>query len=97
MARDLTKAASKNSKVLFENDRVRVVELNWKKGLKIDMHSHPAYFAYGITSLKYKSTSKDGKVARRSVKKGQVLWYEAESHAVESVGDTGRALTVELK
>ena len=97
MARDLTKAASEHSKVLFENDKVRVIELNWKKGLKLDMHTHPTYFVYGIASLKYKSTSKDGKVAKRGVKKGEVLWYEAESHAVESVGDEGRALIVELK
>jgi quercetin dioxygenase-like cupin family protein len=97
MPRDLSKAAPKNMKVLFENERVRVVELNWKKGLKLPMHSHPEYFTYGITSLKYKSTSNDGKVAKRGLKKGEVKWYAAESHAVESVGDTGRAIVVELK
>src|SRR5579859_4344349 len=97
MARNLTDAASKNSKMLLENEKVRVVEIKWKKGLKIPMHSHPAYFAYGITLLKYKSTSKDGKVTRRTIKKGELLWYEAESHAVESIGETGSALIVELK
>lgn len=97
MPRDVAKAASKYSKVLFENDKVRVVELNWKKGLKIEMHSHPTYLAYAVTPLKYKSTSPDGKTQNRSLKKGEVSWYDAESHAVESLGTTGRALLVELK
>ncbi len=83
--------------MFFENDVVRVVELNWKKGLKIEMHSHPTYFAYGITPLKYKSTSPAGKTQNRSLKKGEVRWYAAESHAFESAGSTGRALIVELK
>ena len=97
MPRDVAKAASKYSKVLFENGKVRVVELNWKKGLKIEMHSHPTYLAYAVTPLKYKSTSPDGKTQNRSLKKGEVSWYDAESHAVQSLGTTGRALLVELK
>ncbi|MDA4125455.1 MAG: hypothetical protein OK438_08455 [Thaumarchaeota archaeon] len=97
MPKDIAKAAADSAKVLFENDKVRVIELNWKKGLKIDTHAHPNYFGYGITSLKYKSKSPDGKVKNRTLKKGEVAWYEAESHAVESTGATGRALIVELK
>ena len=69
---DMTKAAPKASRVLFENDDVRVIELNWKKGLKVEMHSHPKYFAYAITAIRYKSTSPDGKTVKRSIKKGEV-------------------------
>ena len=94
---DMTKAAPKASRVLFENDDVRVVELNWRRGLKVEMHSHPDYFTYGITAIKYKSTSPDGKTVKRSIKKGEVQWYPAESHAVESTGVLGRAIIVELK
>jgi beta-alanine degradation protein BauB len=97
MSKDVHKAASKYSKILLENDSIRVIELNWKKGLKIDMHSHPKYFTYAITPLKYKSTSPDGKTQSRSMKKGEITWYDAESHSVESTGTTGRALVVELK
>ena len=97
MSQDVHKAGSKYSKVLLENDSVRVIELNWKKGLKIDTHSHPKYFAYAITPLKYKSTSPGGKTQSRSMKKGEITWYDAESHSVESTGTTGRALIVELK
>ncbi len=61
------------TKVLFENDVVRVVELSWKKGLKIEMHSNHTYFAYGITPLKYKSTSPAGKTQNRSLKKARYV------------------------
>ena len=97
MSQDMHKAASKYSKVLLDNDNVRVVELNWKKGLKIEMHAHPKYFAYGLIPVKYKSTSPDGKTRTRSMKKGQLAWYEPESHSVESTGTTGKAIIVELK
>ncbi len=97
VSRDVVKAASKYSNVLLENDRVRDFEINWKNGLKIEMHSHPAYLTYAITPFKYKSTSPEGKTERRSMKKGEISWHGAESHAVESVGTGGRALIVELK
>jgi hypothetical protein len=97
MPRDFAKAAPKNAKVIFENDRIRVVELSWKQGLNIPMHSHPANFVYAITPLRYKSTSPGGKAERRSLKTGGISWSDGESHAVEVLGEVGRALVVELK
>lgn len=96
MPKSMTKAAGKAATVLFENEAVRVVELNWKKGLKIDMHTHPRYFVFGIAGIKYKSTSPDGKTRNRTVKKGEVVWSEPESHSVVSSG-SGTALVVEIK
>ncbi len=96
MAKKLTHVAPEVSKVLFENDRVRVVELNVKKGTKIEMHTHPAYFAFAVTPFDYKSTSAGGKTERRKVKKSGVDWRDGESHAVEFVMPA-RALVVELK
>ncbi len=96
MAKRLTEAAPKASKVLFENDRVRVVELNVRKGTKVGMHTHPAYFAYGVTPFDYKSTSAGGKTVLRKVKKSGVDWSDGESHSVEFTRPA-RALVVELK
>jgi len=97
MPKDMAAAASEISKVLFENDKVRVVELKWKSGTKIPMHSHPTYFAYAFSPMKYKSRSPDGKIQTRTMKKGEVQWYAPESHAIESLGKAGQALIVELK
>ncbi len=97
MARDVAKAASEYAKVLFENKHVRVIELTWKNGMKIEEHSHPKYLAYAFSPLKYTSTSPNGKVQHRRMKRGEVKWYAAESHAVSSSRGSGRALVVELK
>jgi len=96
LAKRLTQAAPEISTVLFENDRVRVVELKVKKGTKVGMHAHPAYFAYAVTPFDYKSTSARGKTERRKVKKRGVDWSDGESHSVEFMR-SARALVVELK
>jgi hypothetical protein len=96
MAKHVTRAAPGLSKMLFENDRVRVIELNVKKGSKADMHTHPAYFAYAITPIEYRSTSPAGKTKSHKLKKSDVDWSDGESHAVTFM-NTGRALVVEIK
>lgn len=93
----MAKAAAQDSKVLLENDRVRVVELTLKPGQKMKMHTHPNYFTYSMDTLHYRSTSPDGKTQKRSQKAGAVSWYDGESHAVEVVGKGGRIIVVELK
>jgi len=96
MAKHVTQAAPDLTKILFENDKVRVVELNVRKGSKAEMHTHPAYFAYAITPFIYKSTSPTGMTKVRKLKKSQVDWSDGESHKVEFT-NTARALVVELK
>ena len=96
MAKHLTQAAPKDTKVLFENDRVRVVELNVKKGTKVGMHTHPAYFAYAVTPFEYKSTTEGGKTETRKVKQSGIDWSDGESHEVV-FSKAARALVVELK
>ena len=96
MAKHVTQAAPSLAKSIFENDRVRVVELKTKKGSKADMHTHPAYLTYMITAVEYKSTTPGGKTEHRKHKAGEVDWSDGESHAVEFVTPS-RALVVELK
>jgi hypothetical protein len=96
MAKRLTQAAPDAAKVLFENDRVRVVQLTVKKGTKVGMHTHPAYFAYAITPFDYKSITEGGKKERRKMKQGGVDWSDGESHEAEFM-NSARALVVELK
>jgi len=96
MAKHVTKAAPGLTKVVFENDKVRVIELNVKKGSKAEMHTHPAYFAFAITPFEYKSTTAGGKTVTRKLKASEIDWSDGESHAVEFM-KPGRALVVELK
>ncbi len=98
MAQDQVKVAPNNTKVLLENDRVRVLDVQTKPGEKLAMHSHPAYLVYSLSTSKAKFTSPDGKTTESELKAGAVNWREAETHAVENVGTTdSHVLVIELK
>jgi len=96
MAKGVTKAAPDMTRVAFENDRVRVVELHVSKGSKAEMHKHPAHFVYSITPFDYRSKNPEGKTKRHKTKAGAVEWSDGESHEVV-FGNKGSALLVEFK
>jgi quercetin dioxygenase-like cupin family protein len=97
MAQDLAKVSS-DAKVLFENDRVRVLDVQHQPGGKEPMHSHPAYVAYSLSATTVKTTFPDGKTVVKDRKAGDVVWGEPVTHSVENVG-TGEfhMLLIELK
>jgi quercetin dioxygenase-like cupin family protein len=98
MAQDMARAAPSSTKVLLENDRVRVLEVRQKPGEKGAMHSHPASLVCPLTTSKAKFTAPDGKTTEGELKAGEVTWREAETHAVENVGTTeSHVLVIELK
>ena len=97
MAKDVVSAAPKSAKVLYENETFRVLELKFKKGQKLEMHSHPANFVYAVTSMKFKSTSPDGKKSAVKMKKGDSSFSsEGMEHAVENQ-TAGVLLQIEMK
>ncbi len=86
-AQDPVKVAPNNFRVLLENERVRVLDFRSKSGVKIGMHSHPAYLAYVISgSGKSRFTSPDGKATERPSNIGQAFWRDAETHTSEYIG-----------
>jgi hypothetical protein len=83
--------------LLFENDRVRVLQEWLRPGEKEPMHSHPRAVMYAISSFKGKSISESGVVTNLAGKAGQVQWYEPQTHTVENKGRAVmRAIIVEL-
>ena len=97
-AQDPLKVGPGIYQLLFENERVRVMELRLKPGEKIGVHSHPDHLAYvlsgGTLSLKHA----DGKSHDMEAKAGQVIWIPAETHSAKNPGTTElKALIVELK
>ena len=98
LAQDPVKVSPKTTKVLLENDRVRVLDVRIKPGEKEPMHSHPANVIYSLSDRKIKSTSPDGKTQEREGKAGTAIWREGETHAVENVGTTElHVVLIELK
>jgi quercetin dioxygenase-like cupin family protein len=97
MAQDLAKV-SPDAKVLFENDRVRVLDVQHQPGGKEPMHTHPAYVVYSFTNATTKTTSPDGKTVVKDRKAGEATWGEPVTHSTENVGTTEfHVLVVELK
>ena len=97
-SQDPVKVAPKNVKVVFENNRVRVLEVRIKPGEKIPMHSHPPHMIYTLSEFKGKYSTPDGENTSILGKPSAWSWSDAITHASENVGTTEiRAFAVELK
>lgn len=96
VAQDMAKVAANNVKVLLDNDKVRVLEVQFKAGEKLPMHSHPNYVVYAMSAGKLKTTLADGKVVDTEDKAGEARWGEAVTHTNEALTDV-HVLVIELK
>ena len=92
----VTETSPELTKVIFENEKVTIIELRVEKGSRADKHHHPQYFVYSITPFEYLSTSDSGRVEHRKMEAGEIDWKDGESHTVDFLAP-GRALVVELK
>ena len=97
-AQDPAQVDPQHYKVLLDNEYVRILDVRHKPGEKAPMHSHPHHVVYVLAGGTTKSTSTDGKTNTETVKAGQVVWFDAETHMVENIGKTEtHALDIELK
>lgn len=85
---DVVKVSPETHRVLLENDRVRVLDVQLKPGEQVAMHSHPAGILYYLSDATLKITYRDGKSETRNVKAGTAVWSKAVTHAAENVGPT---------
>ena len=87
-----------NYKVLFENDRVRVLDFRLRKGATEKFHSHPANVAVFLTDVKIKFTLADGQTKLREARAGDISYSEATGHSPVNIGDSdAHGIIVELK
>src|SRR6202050_2717666 len=77
-----------NYRVLFENEKVRVLEFRDKPGDKVRMHGHPARLIYSFRPWKRKFTYPDGRTEVGDGKTGEVKWTPPVVHAGENIGTT---------
>lgn len=93
---DFLEAAPTQTKVLVENDKVRVIEVKFKKGDKVPMHSHPDIVLYVIKGGKTRFFDESGKMTESMSKDGSAAFRPATTHAHEHLDDV-HAIVVELK
>jgi quercetin dioxygenase-like cupin family protein len=83
--------------VVFENDRVRVLEYRDEPGAKTSPHDHPASVMVTLSVFDRRLTVGE---ANRDVRlePGEVRWLDAQRHSGENTGTTPtHAIFVELK
>ena len=87
-----------NYSVLFENDRVRVLDFRLAKGAREQFHSHPANVAVFLADFTIRFTLPDGSTKLRVGHPGEVSYSDATIHASENIGETdAHGIIVELK
>jgi len=97
MAQDPVPLYPDNYKVVLENERVRVLDFQLRKGAKEDFHAHPAAVTYVLTPFKIRFTFPDGSTRVREAKAGEVFYGDALTHASENIGDTdAHGLLIEM-
>ena len=84
-------------KIVFENDRVRVLEYTDRPGDKTTPHEHPDSVMHTLSSFRRRLGTDD---TQRDVelRAGVTTWLPAQRHYGENIGDTAtHVLLVELK
>jgi len=99
MAQDVAKVSPATSKVLVENQYVRVIQATFKPGAKEGLHTHPAGWYYVTEPGKLKVSYANGKVEVWAPKTGESAWMDGEeAHSAENVDTTTlQYLMVEVK
>ena len=96
IAMDFVEAAPNQTKVLVDNEKVRIIRATFQAGDKVPMHSHPDIIVYIVKSGRVKFTNADGKVTESNNKTGEVLYRPAVSHSQEHP-EASEAIVIELK
>ncbi len=100
LAQDPVKVAGGMYKVVSENDRVRILDVNIPPGAKTVMHSHPDLVAVVLEPSTIKWATPDG-TSRQSgpeFKRGGVQHMTSEMHISENIGKTSaHVILVEFK
>ena len=83
--------------VVFENDRVRVLEYRDAPGGRTHPHDHPDSVMVTLSRFD-RRLSVGGRTREVTLEAGQVRWLDAQNHTGENVGDTEtHVIFVELK
>ena len=98
MAGDAVSVAPDKYKVLFENDRVRVLDGRYGPGQKSNLHSHPDLVAVALTLCKVQFGLGDGQTVGMELQEGEAVFVEGQEHTVENAGAAElRTILIELK
>jgi beta-alanine degradation protein BauB len=98
-AQDSVKVApDARRKVLIDNDKVKMMEVEFAPGDATPWHHHPNYITYILSDGRLEMTVKGKQTETVDIKAGGYMYSPAETHMVKNVGTTTvKILIVELK
>ena len=97
MSLDPVASNPEHYKVVFENERVRVLEYSDQPGDNTTAHHHPDSIMYTLSTFSRRLVSGDDQ-REVQLEAGSVGWLPAQEHHGENIGNTPtHVLFVELK
>ncbi len=97
MSLDPTTTNPELYKVIFENDRVRVLDYLDKPGERTTPHLHPDSVMYALSSFKRRLIA-SGREVDVEIGAGSVRWLDTQEHSGVNIGDSEtHVIFVELK
>lgn len=101
VAQNPNAAALAGGKIVFENDKVRVIEHLGRPRLGVcgtGLHSHPPHLTIALTDVKARVTVQGKEPFIAEDKAGAAFWDPGGPHIVENVGNRdSRVYLVEIK
>jgi hypothetical protein len=84
--------------VVFENERVRVLQYLDAPGHRTTLHEHPDSVMVTLSGFRRRLHAADGQTRDVEIPAGMTSWLPAQQHAGENTGETEtRVIFVELK
>jgi len=94
----MTVAPTAYKKILLENEKVRVMEVELAPGAEVPWHSHPNHVVYALADGKLELTEKGKAGMVADVKAGEAMYFPAVTHMAKNVGETTlKMIVTELK
>jgi len=94
----ITVASNAYKKVILENDKIRVMQVEIAPGDSVPWHSHPDHFVYALTDGKLEITDKGKQPVVAEIKAGEAMYLVATTHMAKNIGETTLKIVVtELK
>lgn len=98
MSRDPAVTNPDYYQVVFENERVRVLEYRDRPGDKTVLHEHPDSVMYTLSTFRRRLYAADGETRDVEIEAGTTGWLPAQQHAGHNIGETDtHVIFVELK
>jgi quercetin dioxygenase-like cupin family protein len=95
---DPTQTDPDKYRVVFENERVRVLEYRDNPGEKTSAHSHPDSVMVTLSGFDRRLVEEAGESRDVTLPAGEVRWLDAQVHSGENIGESAtHVVFVELK